>query len=94
MNFEYDPNKDRLNRERHGVDFAEAQELWRNPHVVLPARRVRGEERRMIVWTIEGKVFVAIFTVGSGWIRLISCHRADARWEKIYEKYLAEERPH
>ena len=28
MQFEYDPNKSKSNKEKHGIDFDEAQELW------------------------------------------------------------------
>jgi len=26
--FEYDPNKSQANKEKHGIDFDEAQSLW------------------------------------------------------------------
>ncbi len=29
MKFEYDTNKSRINKEKHGIDFIEAQSLWK-----------------------------------------------------------------
>jgi len=33
MDFEYDPQKSNINRGKHGIDFAAAQELWNDPLV-------------------------------------------------------------
>ena len=32
MEYEFDPLKSESNREKHGVDFVQAQELWQEPH--------------------------------------------------------------
>ena len=32
MKFEYDPDKSAANREKHGIDFDEAQALWNDPY--------------------------------------------------------------
>ena len=39
MEFEFDPVKSGSNREKHGVDFIQAQELWLDPlRVEVPTR--------------------------------------------------------
>ena len=39
MNFEFDPLKSDANLRKHGIDFLEAQALWRDPALVeIPAR--------------------------------------------------------
>lgn len=88
--FDYDPAKNTLNQERHGLDFRRAQELWETTHVIIPAKDVEGESRYAILGKIDGRVYVAIFTKRHKMIRLISCHRADGRWEKIYARYIHE----
>ncbi|MBI4062996.1 MAG: BrnT family toxin [Elusimicrobia bacterium] len=90
-NFEHDPKKSLANQERHGIDLTKAQELWQATHVVIPARNVLGENRYAILGKIGRKLFVAIFTQREDGIRLISCHRADKRWERVYEKYVQKE---
>lgn len=86
--FEYDATKSRTNKEQHGINFAEAQDLWESAHVIIPAKNVVGESRYAILGKINGKIYVAIFARRGDTIRLISCHRADKRWVKIYEQYI------
>lgn len=39
MNFEFDPTKSAVNKEKHGIDFNEAQNLWSDPDLLeIPAR--------------------------------------------------------
>ena len=41
--FEFDPAKSRSNRNKHGIDFVDAQELWNDPDVLeIPARTEDG----------------------------------------------------
>ena len=86
--FEYDSKKSKNNKQHHGVDFEEAQELWVNTHVIIPAKNVTGENRSAILGKIKGKHYMAIFTERDESIRIISCHRADRRWQKEYENYI------
>lgn len=86
--FEFDPAKSDLNKERHGVDLEWAQGLWDVTHIVIPAKNVIGESRFLILAKIGKKCYVAVFTRRGEAIRLISCHRADRRLERIYESYV------
>ncbi len=88
--FEYDSNKSKENEARHGINLLQAQALWDSAHAIIPAKNVAGENRHAIVGKIKGKVYVAIFTKRGEGLRLISCHRADGRWEKVYEKLIQE----
>ncbi len=92
--FEFDPEKDRRNRERHGISFVAAQELWRVRHVVIAAKVVRGEVREAILGELSGKLWTALFATRGGVVRLISCHRADGGWERKYEKAIEEKGKH
>ena len=39
MEFEFDPIKSDLNKEKHGIDFIEAQTLWNDPDLIeIPVR--------------------------------------------------------
>jgi uncharacterized DUF497 family protein len=83
MDFECDPIKSASNLERHGIDFVEAQELWSSLHVVFPSEDTR-EARQVLVGKFGNLVYIAVFTMRGPTVRLISCHRADRRWERIY----------
>ena len=44
MNFEYDEKKSQINKEKHKIDFVEAQKLWQDANaLVVPANIVDGE---------------------------------------------------
>ncbi|MBI3297415.1 MAG: BrnT family toxin [Elusimicrobia bacterium] len=83
--FEFDPQKSALNDKRHGVDLEWAQRLWDVTHVIVPAKDVVGESRFLILAKVFDKCYAAVFTRRGETIRLISCHRADSRLERIYE---------
>jgi len=86
--FEHDPLKSGINEVRHGIALPDARNLWRAAHVIVPAKNVTGENRYAILGKLHGRVYIAIFTVRHRVTRIISCHKADRRWVKIYEKYL------
>jgi len=86
--FEYDPNKSKSNKQIHGIDFEEAQELWVSTHVIIPAKGIIGENRSAILGKIKEKHYMAIFTKRDESVRIISCHRADRRWQKQYETHI------
>jgi len=92
LRFEYDLDKSRHNKEKHGLDFIDAQELWDVSHVLFRARTVGEELRQIIVGEILGHIHIAIFTHRNEIIRLISCHRADSKWEKAYQRALREKK--
>jgi uncharacterized DUF497 family protein len=88
--FVFDEEKNRKNAETHGIDFEETKKLWEGTHVIIPAKEVRGENRSAILGKVRGRVYMAIFTERHGVIRLISCHRADRKWERIYHGCIKE----
>ena len=75
MEFEFDPAKSEANREKHGIDFVEAQEFWEVWGTVslLP---FRDEPRFARVQQVDGRFWTAIFTERRTKIRLISVRRA------------------
>ena len=90
--FEFDPEKSQLNFIKHGIDFEEAQKLWIVPHFEIIIKPVRGEIRWALLGKLRGFVYAAVFTWRSRKVRLITCHRADKRLIKIYEKGPQEEK--
>ena len=85
MDFEYDPDKSRRNREKHGVDFEQAQALWNDPDLLeIPARTV-DEPRFLVVGRMEGRHWSAVITYRNGRIRLISVRRARKEEVALYE---------
>ena len=86
MKFEYDPAKSESNKAKHGIDFEEAQALWRDVER-LEARIVRpGEKRYLLVGLIDALHWTAIITYRLGAVRIISVRRARHDEVERYEK--------
>ena len=85
MEFEFDPTKSEANREKHDVDFVQAQELWQDPlRVEVPARTM-GEPRWLVIGQMGGKHWSAVVTYRQDRIRIISVRRARDEEIRIYE---------
>jgi len=87
MKFEYDENKSRINKEKHGIDFVEAQKLWQDDALVVPANTVGDEVRYALISRLQSKCYVAIFTIRGNSYRIISVRRCRKNEEMHYEKY-------
>lgn len=84
MPFEYDPAKSRANKAKHGIDFEEAQALWRDDdHFALPSS-YPAESRHLLIGSIEGRVWTAIVTIRAGNIRVISVRKARQNEAEAY----------
>ena len=85
MQFEYDPNKSRKNKTKHGIDFVEAQLLWEDPDLIqIPAKTI-DEPRFLVIGKIGEKNWSGIITYRGEIIRIISVRRSRKEEIKIYE---------
>ena len=85
MEFEFDSNKNKKNKEKHGIDFIEAQKLWEDPYrIEIPAKNL-DEPRYLLIGKINDKHWAAIFTYRKNRIRIISVRRARKNEKEIYE---------
>lgn len=89
MIFEYDPKKSRTNLEKHGIDFEQAQRLWKGPYVEFAANQ-EYENRFAIIGPVEEKLYTCIYTLRGNHIRLISCRRSREKERTLYEKNIKE----
>mgnify|MGYP006307879065 FL=1 len=85
MGFEFDEQKSAANKEKHGIDFVEAQLLWFDSRLVeIPARTV-DEPRFLIIGTIAALHWSAVVTYREERIRIISVRRSRREEVEIYE---------
>ena len=61
MDFEFDPQKSETNKAKHGIDFVEAQQLWKSKHVLLGAKDAL-EKRYMVIGRSGSEHWSAIIT--------------------------------
>jgi uncharacterized DUF497 family protein len=85
MHFEYDSNKSASNKKKHGIDFEEAQKLWKDNRKIENTLPYSEETRTMTIGQIDGKHYSAITTVRNGIIRIISVRRSRENEVKQYE---------
>lgn len=84
MSFEWDENKNKLNYEKHGIDFLLATEVFSDPLAIETTRVINGEERFQLIGAIEGCIFSVAYTMRKNNIRLISARLASKKERKIY----------
>jgi uncharacterized DUF497 family protein len=85
VEFEFDPQKSDSNKAKHGIDFLEAQALWKSKHVVLGAKDVY-EKRYLVIGTIADNYWSAIITYRGATIRIISVRKSIAAEIDTYAK--------
>lgn len=85
MKFEFDPEKSRINKRKHGIDFVAAQALWSDPdYVEIPAKQM-DEPRFLVIGKIEGVHWSGIITYREDAVRIISVRRSRKEEVDIYE---------
>ena len=85
MEFEFDEEKSRANRQKHGLDFVEAQALWDDPRRIEIPARTTDEPRTLVVASRGEKLWSAVVTERDGRTRLISVRRAREEEKRLYE---------
>ncbi len=85
MEFEFDANKSRTNKTKHGIDFFDAQILWNDADLIEIPFKTSDEPRYLVVGKILKKYWSAIITYRSENIRIISVRRSRKEEIEIYE---------
>ena len=84
--FEFDKAKSSGNKLKHGIDFVEAQALWTEGiPAFAPARALEDELRLAAIGKLDGRHWVAFYTMRGEAIRLISVRRARQKEIEYYE---------
>ena len=89
MEFEFDKAKSKTNKEKHGISLEEAQAIWEEAYVQVPARSA-DEPRWMVVGNVGGRLYACVYTRRGEAVRLISCRRARDKEAQFYHGYLKE----
>jgi uncharacterized protein len=84
--FEWDPEKESLNVQKHGIDFATASLIWNAPvYEQLDDRRNYGEMRFIATGVAENRILTVVFTWRCEARRVISARIAKRRERRRYE---------
>ena len=83
--FEFDENKSKSNKQKHGIDFIKIQALWEDSDRIEIPARTEDEPRYLIIGKIENIMWSVIITYREDIIRIISARRSREREVIIYE---------
>lgn len=86
FSFEHDPQKSARNKAKHGIDFVEAQALWRGSFGEGFATVVNGEVRYLVIGKIGAVYWTAIITYRGSVRRIISVYRSNSQQIESYER--------
>jgi uncharacterized protein len=90
MIFEWNEDKNRINKIKHGVDFETASHVFDDPLLASRVQRiVDGEERWQSIGTINGLMLLLVIHLytenGTTTIRIISARKASKNERRYYE---------
>lgn len=88
MRFEWDEAKRTVNLAKHGVDFADAPEMFTGLMLIrLDERKDYGEVRWQGLGLVQGRLMVLSYTKrGRDTIRIISLRKANSREKTFFEE--------
>ena len=87
MRIEFDPDKDAINRQKHGLSLEAATQMDIDSASVIPDERFAyGEARFRAYGWIKGRLHMLAFTMRGDVLRAISLRKANAREVERYGK--------
>ncbi len=87
MALEWDQNKNINNIKKHGIDFVDADKIFKNPIFTKIDDRIDYKEKRWIgIGRLEKVIVVLIFTKRGKNIRIISIRKANNIERRIYNE--------
>lgn len=94
MDFEWDEAKSEVCFRERGFDFAYAAQAFLDPDRMIQAdtRYSYGEDRFRLIGKIDGRLFVVVYTLRQGVMRIISARKANLREHRHYENHPREHR--
>ena len=84
--FEFDRNKSLSNKEKHGINFETAIQLWKDPQRVEFKAKWVEEPRYLLIAVIKNQYWSAIFAKRINRIRIISVRRSRKNEKEIYNR--------
>ena len=85
MDFEFDPHKSESNKDKHKINFEDAQGLWEDSRGCEFRVEVKGEIRIVLIAKHRQRHWTAVYTLRGSKIRLISVRRARVKEIALYD---------
>ena len=89
MALEWDNNKNKINIDKHGIDFFDAHKIFQNPIITKIDDRTDYQEKRWIgIGKLEQVIVVLVYTQRGKNVRIISIRKANNIERKIYKEQI------
>lgn len=83
MEFEWDEQKNAMNRKKHGITFEDAVRIFENQHLVF--RSMKNDEiRYLAIGTVNEVILTVVFTHRDVRTRIISARKASKNERTTY----------
>jgi uncharacterized DUF497 family protein len=93
MGFEWDEKKNQSNQQKHGLNFADAAQVFAGRTLTFEdSREAHGEPRYVTVGSLAGRVVIIAHTLRGDATRIISMRKANARERARYQERLGQDR--
>ncbi len=85
---EWDEEKNKINKQRHGISFEEAKEVFNDPNSIEFYDKIhstKDEDRYICIGhTTKYLLIMTVYTDRAGNIRIISARKANAKERELY----------
>jgi len=87
MEFEWSEEKNRNNKNKHGLTFQEATNIFDSIRFTAEdTRKDYGKKRFITIGAIDNIVCIVVYTIRSHHIRIISARKANSRERRKYDE--------
>ncbi|MGM0417490.1 MAG: BrnT family toxin [Thermodesulfobacteriota bacterium] len=84
MEFEYNSDKSESNKQKHGIDFEEAEALWLDLYRLEIEAKSDDEPRFALIAKLYKKLWTAFYTIRENRVRKISVRRSRKGEKELY----------
>ncbi|MBR1831644.1 MAG: BrnT family toxin [Ruminiclostridium sp.] len=88
MTFEWDENKEQINRQKHKIGFTAAIKVFKDENrvEVFDSKHSANEDRYLTIGSVDGKLMIitVIYTERENAVRLISARKATREEREFY----------
>jgi hypothetical protein len=82
--YEFDPEKSKSNKAKHGIDFVNAIKLWEDRNRVIIEAKTTDEKRYLLIASLNKDMWSAIYTMRGESVRIISVRKSRENEKEIY----------
>ena len=87
VKYQWDENKNRANKAKHGLSFEDAERFdWNTALILTDDREDYGEDRMIAQGFIDARLYILVFTRRGENIRIISLRKASKKEIETHEK--------